>query len=127
MPHRFVLIVGALFGVSVVFLTPPFSAPDELAHLLRAYHCSQGKLYAVKQEGHTGDVLPSSFGELYGAVTHFAAKESQFEINWMRIDTAAAIPLDPKRQEFLAFANTALYTPVPYAPQALAMFVGRQF
>ena len=45
-PSRFVLVFGLLFGLNLAFISPPFSVPDELAHFLRAYHCSQGKFYA---------------------------------------------------------------------------------
>ncbi len=55
LPYRFVFVFGLLFGGSLVFVVPPFGVPDELAHFHRAYHCSQGKLYATQRGGVTGD------------------------------------------------------------------------
>ena len=125
LPHRFVFIFGLLFGGGLVFLSPPFSTPDELAHFFRAYHCSQGKLYACKRDGQTGDDLPSSLTETYVAIADHAKNDEQFEISWARIEKAAGISLDPQRRRFTAFSNMALYSPVPYLPQSAAMWAAR--
>ena len=125
LPHRFVLVCGAVFGVSLVFLAPPFSSPDELAHFLRAYHCSQGKVYAIKHGRGTGDYLPVSLCETYVAIAQYATKDDEFAISWNRFDLAKEIRLDPRRESFLSFGNMALYSPVPYAPQAVALSFAR--
>ena len=125
LPHRFVVVFGLLFGGSLAFLTPPFSVPDELAHFLRAYHCSQGKLYAHRRDGHTGDDLPSALTETYMAIAGQAANDEHFEISWAKIGKAEGIALDPQRRQFTGFANTALYSPVAYLPQSAAIVAAR--
>ena len=125
LPHRFVVVFGLLFGLNLAFISPPFSVPDELAHFLRAYHCSQGKLYAHKRDGHTGDDLPSALTETYMAIAGQAENDEHFEISWAKIDKAAGIPLDPQRRQFTGFANTALYSPVAYLPQSAAIGAAR--
>jgi uncharacterized membrane protein len=127
LPHRFVLIVGLLYGGGLVFLSPPYSVPDELAHFHRAYHCSQGKLYASKRDGATGDELPSSLVETYQAIVGQARSDAEYEISWAKIKRAFAIPLAPEQQQFTRFANTALYSPVPYLPQSLAILAARRW
>ena len=124
-PHRFVFVFGLLFGGSLVFLAPPYSTPDEFAHFCRAYHCSQGKLYACKRNGQTGDDLPASLSESYVAIADKASSDQQFAISWAKIDKAARITLDPQRREFTDFSNTALYSPVPYLPQAAVIWAAR--
>ena len=104
---------------------PPFSAPDEQPHLYRAYHCSQGKLYASKCDGATGDDLPSSLTETYATIAGHATKDEEYDISWAKISKASQIVLDPQRRQFTVFNNTALYTPVPYLPQAAAIGVAR--
>ncbi len=42
------LILGLLFGLAFVFVTPPFQVPDEYNHFFRAYEISQGKLLSQK-------------------------------------------------------------------------------
>ncbi len=125
LPHRFVFVVGLLFGGSLVFLSPPFSVPDELAHFLRAYHCSQGKLYACKRDGDTGDDLPSSLTETYAAIAAGAGSDEEFAISWAKIDKACKIALDPQRRQFTGFSNMALYSPVPYLPQSAVIWAAR--
>ena len=125
LPHRFVLVFGLLFGGSLIFLTPPFSVPDETSHFHRAYHCSQGKIYAYRRGGTTGDDLPCSLAETYLAIIDGAVHDEQFEISWAKIDKAADIPLDPQRRRFTVFSNTALYSPLPYLPQSAVICCGR--
>jgi uncharacterized membrane protein len=124
-PHRFVFVLGLLFGGVLVFLTPPYSVPDELAHFHRAYHCSQGKLYACKRGGQSGDDLPKSLIETYVVITDQAKNDAQYEISWAKINKASRIALDSERQRFTVFSNTVLYSPLPYLPQAAAIFAGR--
>src|SRR5208282_3151242 len=114
-----------LFGGSLAFLSPPYSVPDELAHFHRAYHCSQGKLYASKRAGQTGDDLPSSLTETYVVISDQVRRDEQFEISWAKIEKAFGISLDPQRRRFISFPNTALYSPVPYMPQSAAILAAR--
>jgi uncharacterized membrane protein len=127
LPHRFVFVFGLLFGGGLVFLSPPFSVPDELPHFQRAYHCSQGKLYACKRGGQTGDDLPQSLTETYTVIVDGARNDAEFTISWAKINKARLIALDPQRTGFNVFSNTALYTPVPYLPQAAAILAARRW
>ena len=126
------LIFGLLFGGGLVFLSPPFSAPDEVSHFFRAYHCSLGKVYACKHQGQmsndrpcTGDDLPCSLSETYVAIADQAANDEHFKISRAKIDKAAGIALDPQRQQFTVFSNTALYSPAAYLPQSLVIWAAR--
>lgn len=125
LPHRFVFVFGLLFGGSLVFLSPPFSTPDEMAHFYRAYHCSQGKPYASKRGGEVGDDLPSSLAEVEAAIAGGARSDKEYQISRAKFDKAWGIALDPQRKQFIAFPNTALYSPVPYVPQSLAIWAAR--
>jgi uncharacterized membrane protein len=124
-PHRFVFLFGLLFGGGLVFITPPFSVPDELAHFLRAYHCSQGKLYATNRAHETGDDLPASLCEIYRVIVEEAHHDKEYSISWAKLDRVAGTRLEPARQEFTVFSNTALYSPVAYLPQSLVIWAAR--
>ncbi len=125
LPHRFVLVFGFLFGASLVFLSPPFSVPDEPAHFCRAYHCSEGKLYAKKGDGVAGDELPASLADTVAMFDSQDVSGNRFRTSWTRIKSASGIALEPQRRQFISFSNTALYSPVPYLPQSLAIGVAR--
>jgi uncharacterized membrane protein len=125
LPSFFLLVVGIVFGVSLVFLTPPFGVPDELAHYLRAYHCSQGKVYAEKRNDAVGAVLPISLARVYTAIASEPLKDRELHISRQKLAEVARIPLDRGQTGFSSFANTALYSPVPYLPAAVAIRIGR--
>lgn len=111
---RIAWIMGLLIGIAFVLLTPPFESPDEHCHFLRAYHCSEGTLYAQKNQASTGDLLPDSLLTV-----------SRFRGSWPWSDKTFSIALKPDRREYLAFSNTAIYSPVPYLPASLAIAAGR--
>jgi uncharacterized membrane protein len=119
------LVFGFLFGVSMVFLSPPFSVPDEPAHFCRAYHCSEGKLYAKKGDGVAGAELPASLADTFATFANQDASGDPFRTSWTRIKSALGIALEPQRRQFISFSNTALYSPVPYLPQSLVVGVAR--
>ena len=118
-------MLGAVFGGSLVFVTPPYGVPDELQHFCRAYHCSQGKIYACRHGAACGDDLPASLGAASRAIAGDARRDEDFSVSWGKIRQALDIPLDPARQQYTTFENTVLYSPVPYLPATAAVWIGR--
>jgi uncharacterized membrane protein len=112
------------FGTAMVFLTPPFQVTDEFWHFFRAYQVSLGRFVAQNQDNTQGGMLPVSLLKLSGRFAllpyHPAQKISRAEI----LD-AGQIPLEPERTIFCRFPTSANYSPLMYAPQAMAIAVGR--
>lgn len=52
-PHYLYGFIAIIAAVSFVFLTPPFQAPDEEAHYMRAYQFAKGHIILGKQQGNT--------------------------------------------------------------------------
>jgi len=123
-PHRAVLVIGLLTGVAFVFLTPPFQAPDEPDHLSRAYHISQGSLLAERRGEFAGGDLPASLPKLAAPFLQDLAFQRDKKVSRAMLREAFAIPLEPSDRMFVAFKGTALYTPIPYLPQAFAVRIG---
>jgi uncharacterized membrane protein len=103
-------------------ITPPFQAPDEPAHFLRIWQLSHGQFVS----DHYGGLVPISLCNCYA---RFLPLENHPE---RKANVAAILdefhrPLHPARQQRVLFANTAIYSIVPYLPQVPAIFVGRQF
>ena len=48
------------FGLVMLIITPPFEAPDEPHHFMRAYQISQGQLLPTFRNNKGGDELPES-------------------------------------------------------------------
>lgn len=124
-PERVFLVVGAVFGLLFLFVTPPFQAPDEYAHFYRAFQVAQGGLLAQRHDGVLGGWLPVSVlttaeRAAPGIAFHPEKKE--------RLEDLLALiemPLAPARRSFVGFPNTACYVPFLYLPQAAAIGVGR--
>ncbi len=124
-PHRAFLVLALFSGLTLVLLNPPLQGPDEVAHLRRAYHVSEGRVLAHVMDQRVGDDLPKSlrsprFLPFYVIPGHLDARVGA-------ADYAAAwsVRLNSEKRHFVDFNNTALYSPVPYAPQALGLALAR--
>ncbi len=121
------LILGAAGAIPLVFLNPPFQAPDEVQHFYRAYELSEFRIRAEVRNGVAGGTLPASLpllvkssvytpdGMFYPAIAAPMTKTLKL----------AAIPLDSSKREFVAFPGSAFYSPLPYLPQVLGIAIGR--
>ncbi|WP_017721847.1 DUF2142 domain-containing protein [Kamptonema formosum] len=136
-PATAFLAIGLCFGLIFLFLTPPFQVPDEQAHFYRAYQISEGHIVAQKRAGEcagytnnftsemcVGGLLPTSL-----LTTVRSNKPIRFhpqnKQNPQDIFNLLKLPLEPQDRTFLKFPGSALYSHVPYLPQALAIAVGR--
>lgn len=123
---RWFVALAAVFGILFVFVTPPFQVPDEPAHFYRAYQIGQGRLFAERDEGGVGGMLPASLAEVVEAVSDDIPFHPAKKADLAVIRAALSVPLDPSRTGFVDFPNTAIYSFIPYLPQAVAIGVTRQ-
>ena len=120
-PVQLFAIMALLFGGLFIGLTPPFQSPDEPNHFLRAYQVSEGHFFPEKIENQRlGGYLPAS---LQSVADSFAYLKNDYQARlrpgWM--NRSRAIPLLPDHRLLLDFANTAVYAPTAYLPQAVAI------
>jgi uncharacterized membrane protein len=123
-PNRVFIIIGLIFGLIFVFITPPFQVPDEYAHFYRAYQVSDGGLISEKNDNRIGGMLPESLQTImppYIKLQRNSENKQQFK----NISAALDLPLNPKNQTFYGFANTALYSPIPYLTQSIGINIGK--
>lgn len=120
-PQAVFLLIAGLFGCAAALITPPLQVPDEPNHWMRVYQLSQGRWLAADHGGE----IPISISETINAFEPLrfspAAKTSPGAI-----EREFHRPLSRAVTRFFPFPNTALYSLVPYAPQALAMLVARK-
>ncbi len=124
---RWFAAVGLAFGILFVFITPPFQVPDEPVHFYRTYQIAQGRLFAERRDGSAGGVLPVSLVDVVEALSGDIPFHPENKADPVAIRNALPVPLDPTRTAFVSFPNTAIYSFIPYLPQALAVWAGRQF
>jgi len=123
-PALVFLAIGLVSGLLLVFITPPFQAPDEFNHLRRAYHISEGHPIAVVSDQRVGAEMPLS---LHWVMIPFydIPFDDQARVEPGLYRQALEIQLLPEHRSFHDFNNTALMSPLPYLPQAGAIAVGR--
>lgn len=152
-PHKVFLIIGLVFGLLFIFLTPPFLAPDEWMHFDRAYLTSEGRCKAEKfstQSGYfVGAMLPEGVGiveelaelnlpysprnvrRLPSLQTYLHDKylskrkfSKQTILSLFNMPLHRSVPLLAHKL-LVPFPNTALYLPHLYLPQAVGIALGR--
>jgi uncharacterized membrane protein len=123
------LVLAGVFGLAFAVTTPPFQSPDEGNHFLRAYQLSQLDIIGEKRNGTSGGMLPSAV----------FAESHVFDNLMFRRDVRvpAASVVDRLRHsprlgstemgpaEFAVFPNTVRYSPMPYLPHLLAVWIAR--
>src|SRR6185369_6162271 len=95
--------LALLFGVELVFVTPPFHAPDEAGHFWRADAIALGYWIPPMHHGHPSAMIPRGIEQL-----------------WYGRDT----PLELDHRVLVHFP--AYYTPLLHLPQAFACFLGHR-
>jgi uncharacterized membrane protein len=124
MTRRF-LISALLFGCLFVFIVPPFQVADEFNHFFRAWQVSDGGFVGIRTgDNRFGGELPVSVTKITEAF-HSLPFQTENRIKSQTIFQNLATPLDENIRQFTDFANTALYAPTAYLPQAVAISIGK--
>lgn len=117
------VLFALVFGFFILLFTPPFYGFDESLHFWRAYQISEEHIVSERQNDLIGGTLPKSLLSseqfVYQNFRHPDGKLSF--LNYPSVN----IPLDKDVRIFINFPNSALYSPIPYIPQAIGMFIGR--
>jgi uncharacterized membrane protein len=123
-PEMFFACMASVFGLIVLFITPPFQVPDEPNHFYRAYQVSEGTLVAIQQDNRLGGYIPKSLPKISNSFTYLFWNK-RAKINRKVILNQFDKPLGSNDKIFVDFPNTGLYSAVSYVPQSLAIFVLR--
>ena len=109
------LILYLLLGIMYMTVVPLSSTPDETEHMLRSYGISQGDFIPESTAtGEGGSYVPANITYMWnrGGTT----LKDMYDNLTMEAD---------ENRIFLTYSNTALYSPLTYAPQALGVFLGK--
>ena len=115
----FFLGFALAFGFIMIIVTPPFQVPDEINHFYKAYQISDGQFISIKHDNRLGGYIPSSIVDFTNSFKGLKSLNSR--TSYRDIATQASTPLDKENLVFCDFPNTALYSPVSYIPQAIAI------
>lgn len=118
------LFFGIIWGIIMVFLTPPLEVPDEQAHFFRAYQISECTLFPESDSITLGGYLPASLNDFHDIWAKVVVEEKgKAKVEDFR--QALNIQLNHSHEKFINFPNTALYSPIPHLPQAFGILIGR--
>ncbi|NBC39868.1 DUF2142 domain-containing protein [Corallococcus exiguus] len=120
------LVVAAVLGAVLSFLTPPFQVADEPAHFYRAYQVSEGQLTATRiPVGDAGGQLPRSIVRVAQEVSDGVGGHPEVRQDRQRLSDAMHAALAPQDTQEWRFAASAIYFPLVYFPQSLGMVPAR--
>lgn len=114
------LIFALFFGMLYIFITPPFQSVDEANHFYRAYSISQGNFIDKNQDGIVGNFLPDGLHRLEEKFLYL--NQNPFAKTSIK-DFKEAYKIKSEKTVLTGFANTALYSPIPYAVQTSAIAI----
>lgn len=124
-PEYFFVVIALFFQWRFNKVTPPFQVPDEFNHFYKSYLISQGDLLPVEQDKRLGGNIPYSIRELIFPFQKVATN-IKYTTSEGEIDHSFNIKFSKKDSLFIDFPNTAIYSPVSYAPQALALYISQK-
>jgi len=124
-PQRFFAIAALLFGTALAFVTPPFQSPDEPTHFFRSYQISEGVFVSDWQENTGIGMLPASLAAVCRPFAN--VRFNRVTTSWRAIQSVMDIPLRPKERTEFVIGNSSSYPPIVFAPQAIAIALGRFF
>jgi uncharacterized membrane protein len=118
----------ALIAAATLFfaaVTPPFQAPDENQHYMKALALTHGQLLAERRGDATGAELPRAALAIHAA--DFPTEVAPLLRRFDRAQLGRSVVADPSRpgDAFADFPNVASYAPTLYAPDAAGLAVGR--
>lgn len=110
---------SVLFGLLILFVTPPFQTPDEVNHFLRAYSVSDGNIIDIKINNDAGNYLPADIDKFISSGSALFVPEP-IKISKDDIKNSKAINIT-ETNKFYEYNNTVLYSPIAYMPQAVGI------
>lgn len=125
-PQWLYLGLALPFGIALLALTPPVQAPDEGAHLFRAYQLSMGHFVPIKKGKETGGDLPLSLRKSFARFETLRGHPEE-KVTPAEILNSVGLQLDQDDYSFQQFSCTAIHSPLTYVPQALGIRLARQF
>lgn len=124
-PQKAFVTIGLIFGILFLLITPPFQAADEYNHYYRAFQISEGQIIAQKHQNQVGGFLPKSLVTTTERVSVGIPFNPEGKQKPEKIFSLFNLPLESNNRVFVAFPNTAVYSPIPYLPQIIGIALGK--
>ena len=113
-PEKIYVVLALVFGLSLVFITPPLQTPDEQDHLNRAYQLAELNVFQYDS------TVPASLIQLFDTFGRLNFNPLQ-KTSISEILAQRQVELNPQARKAI-FARPFIF---PYFPQALGMLIGK--
>lgn len=124
-PQKAFVTIGLIFGILFLLITPPFQAADEYNHYYRSFQISEGQIIAQKHQNQVGGFLPKNLVTTTEKVSVGIPFNPEGKQKPENIFSLLNLPLESNNRVFVAFPNTAVYSPIPYLPQIIGITLGK--
>ncbi len=115
-PENIYVVLALVFGLSLVFITPPLQIPDEHDHLNRAYQLAEFNIFQFDS------TVPASLIKLFDTFGRLNFNPLE-KTNINEILSQREVELNPQARSAI-LARGFIF---PYFPQALGMLIGKTF
>ncbi|MDQ3800645.1 MAG: DUF2142 domain-containing protein, partial [Acidobacteriota bacterium] len=127
-PQNVFLLLAAVFGLVMVFVTPPALVGDEPNHFFRAWQISDGGIIGERMEnGGSGGWIPKNVLDTNRKLVGEIEMNHHIKFDTNLISELRQLPVNEEDKIFVPFHNTVVYAPVPYVPQVIGIYVGKAF
>lgn len=118
---KWYLIIALFIGTTLVFVIPPFKAPDETQHFFKSYAISTGQLFPVVNNGKIGMYLPKGafdIGKMF-------ENETYLDTQWTYDKFFGAVQNESiqKETEFVDKCSTSMVAPFVYVIPSIGILI----
>lgn len=122
--QRWLFALICLATLAFLVMTPPFQAPDENQHYMKALLLSEGRLLAEQRQGVIGADLPRAAIDLHGVDFPTDVAPTRRRFNNAMLANSWSADAGRTGTVFAEFPNVANYAPSLYAPGAAGLRLG---
>ncbi|WP_340264984.1 DUF2142 domain-containing protein [Sphingobium mellinum] len=122
--QRWLLALICFATLAFAVMTPPFQAPDENQHYMKALLLSEGRLLAEQRQGLIGASLPRTAVDLHAVDFPTDVAPTTRRFDWPMLRKSWSADAGRTGAVFAEFPNVASYAPTLYAPGAAGLKLG---
>ncbi|MCE7699887.1 MAG: DUF2142 domain-containing protein, partial [Methanobacterium paludis] len=126
-PQTAFIIIGLVYGLCFLMVTPPFQVPDEPAHFYKAFYLSDGHLIPEKVDITEGFYLPQSVVNLTNSYHDLISDPAKNKQKKGLVNNFLNMPLENDNKVTVNISNVAAYPPAPYLASAAVINIGKLF
>ncbi|HUD94025.1 DUF2142 domain-containing protein [Sphingobium sp.] len=121
------LLLAAICAATLFFaiVTPPFQAPDENQHYMKALSLAQGRILSEQRGDAIGAELPRAALDIHAVDFPTDVPSELRRFNRRQLADSATADAGRSGTAFADFPNVASYAPSLYAPGAAGLLLGR--